>query len=164
MNKEIKEWSFAFFDLSSKESARRVRLHRSLRRIGAALHSQSVYCMPYSRSSFKDLKDVDKNIFVVKADVESAEIEELVTAYSSFTTSIVNEINGKMEALEDAKASATEMTTKRGYTKRLHHIYDRLDSLEYVATISNNNEIIDKVEDFKRKVVEIDNGDSGQLI
>ena len=118
MNKEIKEWSFAFFDLSSKESARRVRLHRSLRRIGAALHSQSVYCMPYSRSSFKDLKDVDKNIFVVKADVESAEIEELVTAYSSFTTSIVNEINGKMEALEDAKASATEMTTKRGYTKR----------------------------------------------
>jgi len=164
MNKKIKEWSFAFFDLSSKESARRVRVHRNLRRIGAALHSQSVYCMPYSRSSFKDLKDIDKSIFVVKAYVVADEIEELVTAYANFTSSIVSEINVKMEALEDAKASATDMTTKRGYTKRLHHIYDRLDSLEYVATISNNDEIIDKVEDFKRKVVEIDNGDSGQLI
>ena len=164
MNKKIKEWSFAFFDLSSKESARRVRVHRNLRRIGAALHSQSVYCMPYSRSSFKDLKDIDKSIFVVKAYVVADGIEELVTAYANFTSSIVSEINVKMEALEDAKASATDMTTKRGYTKRLHHIYDRLDSLEYVATISNNDEIIDKVEDFKRKVVEIDNGDSGQLI
>ena len=164
MNKKIKEWSFAFFDLSSKESARRVRLHRSLRRIGAALHSQSVYCMPYSRSSFRDLKDIDKSIFVVKAYVVADEIEELVTAYANFTSTIVNEIDEKMEALEDAKASATDMTTKRGYTKRLNHINDRIDSLEYVATISNNDEIIDKVEDFKRKVVEIDNGDSGQLI
>ena len=51
------EWAFAFFDLGSKESARRVRLHRNQKKVGAAIHSQSVYCMPYSINGFKSLKD-----------------------------------------------------------------------------------------------------------
>ena len=48
MRYRLKEWSFVFFDLGSKEAARRVRLLRGLRRVGAALRNQSVYCMPYS--------------------------------------------------------------------------------------------------------------------
>tara|TARA_R110002020_G_scaffold317447_7_gene533069 strand:+ start:27 stop:521 length:495 start_codon:yes stop_codon:yes gene_type:complete len=164
MDKEIKEWSFAFFDLGSKESTRRVRLHRNLRRVGAALHSQSVYCMPYSKGSFNDLKDLDKDMFVIKADVDEDEIDELVRAYDSFTTSLITEIHKKLEALEDAKASATDMQSRRGYTKRLNKMYERLDHLEYVAILSKNTEVIDTVENFKKRVVEIDYGHSGQLI
>ena len=67
------EWAFAFFDLGSKESARRVRLHRNLKKVGAAIHSQSVYCMPYSINGFKSLKDLDSGVFVVKADVDDSQ-------------------------------------------------------------------------------------------
>ena len=72
----LKEWSFVFFDLGSNEAARRVRLLRGLRRVGAALRNQSVYCMPYSTGSFSSLKKLDKDICVVKADVEEDDIEE----------------------------------------------------------------------------------------
>jgi len=164
MDKEIKEWSFAFFDLGSKESARRVRLHRNLRRVGAALHSQSVYCMPYSQGSFRSLKSLDKDVFVIKADVDHDEIEELVQAYAVFTNNLMKDVCQKLEALEDAKASAVDIQTRRGYKKRLNKMHERLDHLEYVARLGQNSEVIDKVEDFKRQVVKIDDGGSGQLI
>ena len=156
MDNGIKEWSFAFFDLGSKESARRVRLHRNLRRVGAALHSQSVYCMPYSKGSFDVLKNLDKDMFVIKADVGVDEIDELVKAYEIFTTSLINEVDDKFEALENAKASATDMQTRRGYTKRLNKMYERLEHLYYIATIGKNAEAMDKVDTFYKRISEID--------
>ena len=164
MDTHLKEWSFVFFDMGSKESARRVRLLRGLRRVGAALRNQSVYCMPYSSNSFKSLKTLDKNLFVVKADVEEDDIEELVEAYNIFISDVMREVNVKLEALEDAKASATDMKTKRGYTKRLNKMYERIDHLEHIARIGQNTEVLDKVEEFKRQIIEIDDGHPGKLI
>jgi len=164
MDTQLKEWSFVFFDMGSKESARRVRLLRGLRRVGAALRNQSVYCMPYSSNSFKSLKTLDKNLFVVKADVEEDDIEELVEAYNIFISDVMREVNVKLEALEDAKASATDMKTKRGYTKRLNKMYERIDHLEHIARIGQNTEVLDKVEEFKRQIIEIDDGHPGKLI
>ena len=164
MEKEIKEWSFVFFDMGFDESARRVRLHRNLRRVGATIHSQSVYCMPYSAGSFSSLKNLDKDIFVVKADVPEDSVEELVEAYNTFITIVMGEVNTKLEELEDAKASAVDVKSKRGYTKRLNKMYERVEHLEYIATLGQNTEVIDKVEDFKRQIVEIDDGYPGKLI
>tara|TARA_R110002020_G_scaffold84375_3_gene209051 strand:+ start:13916 stop:14410 length:495 start_codon:yes stop_codon:yes gene_type:complete len=164
MDTRLKEWSFVFFDMGSKESARRVRLLRGLRRIGAALRNQSVYCMPYSTHSFTSLKNLDDDVFVVKADVEEDDIEELVEAYNVFISTVMDEVYSKLEALEDAKASATDMNTKRGYTKRLNKMYERIDHLEHIARLGQNAEVIDKVEEFKRMIVEIDDGHPGKLI
>ena len=160
----LKEWSFVFFDLGSKEAARRVRLLRGLRRVGAALRNQSVYCMPYSTGSFSSLKKLDKDICVVKADVEEDDIEEMVEAYNLFITNVMTEVYAKLEALEDAKASAVDTQTKRGYTKRLNKMYERVDHLEYIAKLGRNEAAIDKVEEFKRQIVEIDDGNPGKLI
>ena len=160
----LKEWSFVFFDLGSNEAARRVRLLRGLRRTGAALRNQSVYCMPYSTGSFRSLKKLDKDICVVKADVEEDDIEEMVEAYDLFITNVMKEVYAKLEALEDAKASAVDTQTKRGYTKRLNKMYERVDHLEYIAKLGQNDAAIDKVEEFKRQIVEIDDGSPGKLI
>ena len=165
MTKELlKEWSFVFFDLGSNEAARRVRLLRGLRRIGAALRNQSVYCMPYSTGSFVSLKELDKDICVVKADVAEDDIEEMVEAYNLFITGVMKEVYEKLEALEDAKASAVDTQTKRGYTKRLNKMYERVDHLEYIARLGQNDEAMDKVEEFKRQIIEIDDDNPGKLI
>ena len=164
MKFQMKEWSFVFFDLGSKEAARRVRLLRGLRRVGAALRNQSVYCMPYSAGSFRSLKQLDKDVCVVKADVDEDDIEEMVEAYNIFITNVMDEVHAKLEALEDAKASAVDVQTKRGYTKRLNKMYERVDHLQYIATLGQNDEAMDKVEEFKRQIVEIDDGEPGKLI
>ena len=165
MAKELlKEWSFVFFDMGSNEAARRVRLLRGLRRIGAALRNQSVYCMPYSTGSFVSLKELDKDICVVKADVAEDDIEEMVEAYNLFITGVMKEVYEKLEALEDAKASALDTQTKRGYTKRLNKMYERVDHLEYIAKLVQNDEAMDKVEQFKRQIIEIDDDNPGKLI
>ena len=132
MEKEIKEWSFVFFDMGFKESARRVRLHRNLRRVGATIPEDSV--------------------------------EELVEAYNVFISAVMEEVNTKLEELEDAKASAVDIKSKRGYTKRLNKMYERVEHLEYIATLGQNIAVIDKVEEFKRQIVEIDDGHPGKLI
>jgi len=164
MKSMIREWSFVFFDLGSKEAARRVRLLRGLRRVGAALRNQSVYCMPYSTNSFMSLKQLDKDVCVVKADVDVDDVEEMVEAYNLFITNVMNEVHEKLEALEDAKASAVDVQTKRGYTKRLNKMYERVDHLQYIATLGQNDEVMNKVEEFKRQIVEIDDGNPGKLI
>jgi polyhydroxyalkanoate synthesis regulator phasin len=165
MAKELlKEWSFVFFDMGSNEAARRVRLLRGLRRIGAALRNQSVYCMPYSMGSFVSLKELDKDICVVKADVAEDDIEEMVEAYNLFISGVMKEVYEKLEALEDAKASAVDTQTKRGYTKRLNKMYERVDHLEYIAKLGQNDEAMDKVEEFKRQIIEIDDDNPGKLI
>jgi len=101
---------------------------------------------------------------VVKADVEEDDIEELVEAYNVFISTVMDEVYSKLEALEDAKASATDMNTKRGYTKRLNKMYERIYHLEHIARLGQNAEVIDKVEEFKRMIVEIDDGHPGKLI
>ena len=158
------KWSFAFFDLGSKETARRVRLHRNLKKVGAAIHSQSVYCMPYSDSSFNQLKDLDQGMFVVKADVDAVQLDELVSAYDTFISGLMSEIHQKMEDLEDAKASSTDMVSRRSYTKRLNKMYERLDHLEEIADLRQHSETSSKVEEFKRRVVEIESNEPGKLI
>ena len=158
------EWSFAFFDLGSKEISRRGRLHRNLRRVGAAIHSQSVYCMPYSPHSFQLLKDLDSDVFVVKADIDSAQIDELVSAYDIFISDLMREISQKIDDLEDAKAVSTDMATRRGYTKRYNKMNERLDHLEYVLQLRQNPDIMNKVEEFKQRVIQIDDNEPGKLI
>jgi uncharacterized membrane-anchored protein YjiN (DUF445 family) len=150
--------------MGSNEAARRVRLLRGLRRIGAALRNQSVYCMPYSTGSFVSLKKLDKDICVVKADVAEDDIEEMVEAYNLFISGVMKEVYEKLEALEDAKASAVDTQTRRGYTKRLNKMYERVDHLEYIAKLGRNDEAIDKVEEFKRQIIEIDDDNPGKLI
>jgi len=164
VDSNLKEWSFVFFDLGAKEAARRVRLLRGLRRVGAALRNQSVYCMPYSTGSFTSLKRLDKDIFVVKAAVEEDDIEELVEAYNMFIINVMEEVHAKLDALEDAKASAVDVQTRRGYTKRLNKMYERIDHLEYIARLGQNSKVIDTVEKFKLQIVEIDDGEPGKLI
>ena len=158
------EWSFAFFDLGSKETSRRGRLHRNLRRVGAAIHSQSVYCMPYSPNSFQRLKDLDADVFVVKADVDEIQIDELVSAYDVFIDGLMKEISQKMDDLEDAKAISTDLATRRGYTKRYNKMNERLDHLEYVLQLRQNPDIMDKVEEFKQRVIQIDDNEPVKLI
>ena len=101
---------------------------------------------------------------MVKADVEEDDIEEMVEAYNLFITNVMTEVYAKLEALEDAKASAVDTQTKRGYTKRLNKMYERVDHLEYIAKLGRNEAAIDKVEEFKRQIVEIDDGNPGKLI
>jgi hypothetical protein len=158
------KWSFAFFDLGSKETARRVRLHRNLRKVGAAIHSQSVYCMPYSDNSFNQLKDLDRGMFVVTAEVDESQLDELVSAYDVFISGLLKEVYRKMEALEDAKASSTDMVSRRGYRKRLNSMYVRLEHLEEVATLRQHPETLSKVGEFIRRVIELDGYEPGKLI
>ena len=158
------EWAFAFFDFGSKESARRVRLHRNLKKVGAAIHSQSVYCMPYSINGFKSLKDLDSGVFVVKADVDDSQTAELVDAYDVFIESLSDEISQKLNDLEDAKAASTDMVSKRSYTKRFNKMNERVEHLEYVMRLRQHPEVSDKVEKFKKRIAEIDGYDSGKLI
>jgi len=158
------EWSFAFFDLGSKETSRRGRLHRNLRRVGAAIHSQSVYCMPYSHYSFQRLKGLDDDVFVVKANIDDVQIDELVAAYDIFIAGLMKEISQKMDDLEDAKAISTDLATRRGYTKRYNKMTERLDHLEYVLQLRQNPDIMDKVEEFKQRVTQIDDNEPGKLI
>ena len=109
-------------------------------------------------------KKLDKDICVVKADVEEDDIEEMVEAYNTFITNVMKEVYEKLEALEDAKASAVDTQTKRGYTIGLNKMYERVDHLEYIAKLVQNDEAINKVEEFKRQIVEIDDGNPGKLI
>ena len=43
-------------------------------------------------------------------------------------------------------------------------MYERVDHLEYIAKLGRNEAAIDKVEEFKRQIVEIDDGNPGKLI
>lgn len=158
------EWSFAFFDLGAKEAARRARLHRNLRDVGAAIHSQSVYCMPYSPRSFQRLKKLDDGMFVVKADVDYVEVSKLVEAYDSFIVTLIEAVDQKMIELEDAKASSSDRISKRGYTKRLYKQQERVEQLEYIASLRSTPEFTDKIEEFRRRILAIDEYEPGKLI
>ena len=76
MNK-TSNWTFVVFDLTTEEFARRVRLLRELRKEGAAMNSQSVYCAPYPESSFRSLENVaENNALIFKAEVSEGHVKE----------------------------------------------------------------------------------------
>ena len=66
--------------------------------------------------------------------------------------------------LEDAKAISTDLATRRGYTKRYNKMNERLDHLEYVLQLRQNPDIMDKIEEFKQRVTQIDDNEPGKLI
>ena len=76
-----------------------MRLLRGLRRFGVDVRDQSVCCMPAAANSFSPFKELDKDIFVVKASVEDDDIEELVEAYNVFISTVMKEVNEKMRLL-----------------------------------------------------------------
>jgi hypothetical protein len=110
------------------------------------------------------LKDLDDDVFVVKANIDDVQVDELVAAYDIFIDGLMKEISQKIDALEDAKAMSTDLATRRGYTKRYNKMNDRLDHLEYVLQLRQNPDIMDKVEEFKRRVTQIDDNEPGKLI
>ena len=160
INTKRSKWTLLFYDMSSDLFTPRTRLHRELKRQGAAMHSQSVYCIPYTANSFKQLRGIDESVCVVKADVPDEKIEELVNAYDIFVEKLFAEVIEKIEELEDAKISAVgnDTSSKRGYSKRLNKMYERLDHLTYVAklrdSLSKNKKenLIMRVNELKRRV------------
>lgn len=158
------EWMFTFFDLSSKESTRRVKIHRKLRNIGAAMHSESVYCMPFSKTDLKSLRNIDSNLFVVTATVDAPQIGELAEAYDKYIDSLIDEIDIKMLELEDAKANAVDGKARRGYSKRLNKMYKRIEHLEYIFNLRGDIDKLSMIDAYNEWVRGIDSHDSGKLV
>ena len=186
MNK-TSNWTFVVFDLTTEEFARRVRLLRELRKEGAAMHSQSVYCAPYTESSFRNLENVaENNALILKAEVADGQIKELVDAYDIYISKLFSDVETKIDELEDAKVIATEdVPSKRGYSKRLRKMYERLDHLDYVSSLrdtvtdtaseapslsaiygisTEDQEIRDAVDAFRQRVEHIDNQPPGEFL
>ena len=97
MNK-TSNWTFVVFDLTAEEFARRVRLLRELRKEGAAMHSQSVYCAPYTESSFRNLENVaENNALIFKAEVSEGHVKELVDAYDTYIGTLFSDVATKID-------------------------------------------------------------------
>jgi len=161
-------WTFVVFDIAASDFARRARLLRNLEKQGAALHTQSVYCSPYTDASFNQLQKLDDAVLVVKAEVPSEQIDDLVEAYSIYVTKLCSEVKEKIDELEDAKVLASEgAPRKRGYSKRLRKMYERLDHLEYIASIEDaayESDLRDSIEVFRRRVSYIERQPPGKFL
>jgi len=157
------EWVFAFFDLPSSEFTRRVRLHRNLRRVGCAMHSQSVYCMPYSTKNYKQVKALDSSLTTVRASVDKKKAKDLVNAYQEFIESVFTEVEEKVEELEDAKATAGN-SALRGYTKRLKKMWNRFDHLHSIIKLIPSDAYIERIEGLEQWVRTIDAYEQGKLV
>ena len=101
----------------------------------------------------------------------SEQIDELVGAYSIYVTKLCSEVRGKIDELEDAKVLASDdAPSKRGYSKRLRKMYERLDHLEYISSLAKlcegsvEDEIHDAVDAFRRRVEHIERQPSGQFL
>lgn len=103
-------------------------------------------------------------MFVVRANVDEENIDELVQAYDSFISNLMVNISKKIDELEDAKAASVDMVSKRGYTKRFNKMGERLERLDNVAYLRQDPKCTDKVEEFKRRVAQIDTYEMGKLI
>ena len=161
-NKQLNEWVFIFFDMASDAFTKRVRLHRQFKAMGAAIHSQSVYCAPYTPETYEKLKTLGKELLVVKAEVPENRISDLEVTYDCFIKKLFNETEIKIEELEDAKILAIETVhNKRGYSKRLSSLYDRLSHLEYVANLRQSDQVQEAVDAFRIQVGNIENRELG---
>ena len=167
-----RKWTLAFYDMASADFTKRARVTRELKKQGAAMHSQSVYCVPYTATSFKQLRDIDKSVCVVKADVPDENVKELVSAYDTFIGKLFIEIKKKIEELEDAKVSVmdNDPSSKRGYSKRMNKMYERLDYLSYVISLREQlskkeaKKLMAQVEEIKTHVRLIEYAPPGTLI
>jgi len=167
-----RKWTLAFYDMASADFTKRARVTRELKKQGAAMHSQSVYCVPYTASSFRQLRDIDKSVCVVKADVPEENVKELVSAYDAFIGKLFIEIKKKIEELEDAKVSVMDgdPSSKRGYSKRMNKMYERLDYLSYVISLREQlskkeaKKLMAQVEEIKTHVNLIEYAPPGTLI
>ena len=108
--------------------------------------------------------ELDKDMFVVRASVDEENIDELVQAYDSFISSLMVDISKKIDELEDAKAASVDMVSKRGYTKRFNKMGERLERLDHVAYLRKEPQCTGKVEEFTRRVAQIDTYEMGKLI
>jgi len=157
------EWVFAFFDLPSAEFTRRVRLHRNLKRAGCAMHSQSVYCMPYSSKNLQRVKALDASLTTVKASVDKEKAKDLVITYQSFIEDRFLEVEEKVEELEDAKARAGA-SASRGYAKRLKKMWDRFDHLRFLIKLIPSDAFQERMESLETLVRTIDSYEQGKLV
>jgi hypothetical protein len=163
-NKKMREWVFVFFDMSSKEFTKRVRLHRQFKALGAAIHSQSVYCFPFNTAAYEKLRNLDSELLVVKAEVPADSIDELVDAYDSFISRLFKETRKKIDELEDAKILSVETVhNKRGYSKRLSSLYDRIAHLDYVSSLRQDDAVQAAVDAFRNQIAYIESRNPGVL-
>ena len=161
-NKHLNEWVFIFFDMGSEEFTKRVRLHRQFKAMGAAIHSQSVYCAPYTPETYEKLRTLGDQLLVVKAEVPDDRIIDLEDAYDTFIKKLFEETETKIEELEDAKILSVEtIHNLRGYSKRLSSLYDRLSHLEYVADLRQSDSVQEAVDAFRIQVGKIENREPG---
>jgi len=165
-NPKRNRWTLVFYDMASERFTPRTRLHRELKRLGVAMHSQSVYCIPYTANSFQQLRQLDEDVCMVKADVPSEKIKELVTAYDAFAEKLFTEVVEKIDELEDAKVLATgnEPSRKRGYSKRLNKMHERIDHLMRVAKLRDSSRLLKRVKALKTRVALIEHAPPGTLI
>ena len=171
-NAKRSKWTLVFYDMASDLFTPRTRLHRELKRQGVAMHSQSVYCIPYTANSFQQLKAIGDSVCVVKADVPDEKVGQLVAAYDVFIERLFTEVEGKIEELEDAKVAVTEHDPrrKRGYSKRLNKMHDRLDHLAYITKLRTNLgdekglELYSRVSNLINRVGSIEHAPPGTLI
>ncbi|MAH45373.1 hypothetical protein CMI37_06065 [Candidatus Pacearchaeota archaeon] len=162
-NKHLNKWVLIFFDMAGKDFTKRVRLLRQFKSLGAAMHSQSVYCIPYTPKVYKKLKTLRQDLMVVKGEVSVSRIGVLVDAYDSFIRRLFEETETKIEELEDANALASESASrKRGYSKRLSSLSDRLAHLDYVSSLRQDDDIQDAVDAFRVQVQQIENRETGK--
>ena len=132
-------WSFIFFDMPSSEFTRRIRLHRNLRRTGCTMHSQSVYCMPYSQRTHLILKTLDENITAVQVIADEEQAYSLAETYADFIDDLFLELENKVEELEDAKA-LSETNNSRGYTKRFKKMHEGVERVKDVLRLFPSQE------------------------
>jgi len=157
------KWIFVFFDLPSEEFTRRVALHRQFRKVGLAMHSQSVYFMPYTTSNYKAVSQIDDRMMVIASEmdfhlnlgsgfVERKKAEKLIGVYQVFVESLFLEIENKIEELGDAKADSDNT---RGYTKRYKKMWDRIDNLRDVVKLVPSDIYKQRIELLEIMVEEI---------
>ena len=147
------KWVFVFFDLPSEEFTRRVSLHRQFRKVGLAMHSQSVYFMPYSRLAYKAVNGIDESLMVIRANIEDNKSVLLVGLYQRLIESLFLEVENKVEELAEAKADSDNT---RGYTKRYKKMWERLDDLKSVVKSVPSDSYTQRIKLLELMVEEID--------
>ena len=152
------KWIFVFFDLPSEDSTRRVALHRRFEKVGLAMHSQSVYFMPYSLRSYKIVSGIDDALTVIRSDIENDKSIVLVGLYQKLIGALFTEIEEKVEKLAEAKA---DPDNTRGYTKRYNKMLERFDHLKLVLKYVPADSHTQHIELLESMVEEINNREPG---
>jgi len=153
------KWIFVFFDLPSEDTTRRIALLRRFKfNIGLALHTQSVYFMPYSPQSYRIVNGIDDGLTVIRADIENDKAIVLVGLYQNLIEALFLEIEEKVEKLAEAKADSDNT---RGYTKRYNKMWERFGHLKFVLKYVPADSHTQRIELLESMVEEINNRSQG---